>query len=137
MRLVRWEPGTRLFWPEAFRSLLNDTAYTENDFRVDLIEKDDHYTLSAELPGVKKEDIKVSVENNVLTLSAEKHDEQEGKENGVYRRERAYGKVSRSFNLGDEVTPDKIDANYKDGVLTLTLTKKEEVKPREIEVKVK
>jgi HSP20 family protein len=137
MRLVRWQPRTSLFWPETFRGLFDEwPGWNENDdFRVDLAEKDDRYVLSAELPGVKKEDIKVAVENNVLTITAEKRDESETKEKGVYRCERVYGKLSRSFNLGEAVNVEKIEGEYKDGVLTLNLLKKEEVKPRQIEVK--
>ncbi|HUU26406.1 MAG TPA: Hsp20/alpha crystallin family protein [archaeon] len=139
MRLVRYEPKANLFWPETFRSLLGDwpVGAPENDLRVDLVEKEDRYVLSAELPGVKKEDIKVAVEEDVLTVSAEKHDEFEGKEDGVYRRERSYGKVYRSFTLGDKVAQDKIEGEYKNGVLTLNLPKKEEVKAKPVEVKVK
>ena len=139
MRLVRYEPRANPFWPETFRSFFEDLPVrtSEKDFRVDLTEKEDRYVLSAELPGVKKEDVKVTVEDDVLTVSAEKRDEHEGKEDGVYRRERSYGKVYRSFTLGDHVVPDKIAGEFKDGVLTLNLPKREEVKVKTVEVKVK
>ncbi|MEA1997660.1 MAG: Hsp20/alpha crystallin family protein [Gemmatimonadota bacterium] len=139
MRLVRYEPRSNFFWPETFRSLFEDLPVpaSERDFRVDFADKDDRYVLSAELTGAKKEDIKVTVEDSVLTVSAEKRDEFEEKDKDVYRRERRYGKVSRSFTLGDEVLAEKIEGEYKDGVLTLSLPKREEVKARPVEIKVK
>ncbi|MBN2290539.1 MAG: Hsp20/alpha crystallin family protein [Candidatus Glassbacteria bacterium] len=143
MKLVRWTPTSaparRNFWADPFVDLFDLWASDNRDsgLRVDLVEKDDHYVISAELPGVKSEDLNISVDNDVLTISAEKRDEFEGQEGGVYRRERSFGRVSRSFQLGSQVDVDKIDAEYKDGVLKLTLPKVEKAKPREVKVKVK
>ena len=142
MTMVRWTPRVptrRSFWTDPFADLFDHRATDtpETGLRVDLAEKENHYVISAELPGVKSEDLNVSVENDLLTISAEKRDELEGNENGVYRRERSYGRVSRSFQLGNQVDADKIDAGYKDGVLTLTLPKVEAAKPREVKVKVR
>ncbi len=145
MTLVRWTPTgvpahrSRSFWNDPFIDLFDNRAWDNRDsgLRVDLAERDDRYVISAELPGVKSEDLNVTVENDVLTISAEKHDEFEGKEDGVYRRERSFGRLSRSFKLGDQVNAGKIDAEYKDGVLTLNLPKAEKAKPREVKVKVK
>ena len=145
MALVRWTPNgwpvlrSRSFWNDPFSGLCDNWAGDNRDsgLRVDLAERDDRYVISAELPGVKSEDLNVTVENDVLTISAEKHDEFEGKEDGVYRRERSLGSLSRSFKLDDQVNAEKIDAEYKDGVLTLNLPKAEKAKPREVKVKVK
>jgi len=145
MTLVRWTPNewpvlrSRSLWNDPFLGLLDNWAGDNRDFglTVDLAERDDRYVISAELPGVKSEDLNVTVENDVLTISAEKHDEFEGNEDGVYRRERSFGRLSRSFKLGDQVNAEKIDAEYKDGVLTLNLPKAEKAKPREVKVKVK
>jgi|SRR5690606_21384973 len=91
---------------------------------VDITEKDKHYILKADFPGMKKEDIHVSVENNTLTLSAERNEEAEEKEEGrVVRRERRYGSYSRSFTLGKEIDEARIEASYDNGVLTLLLPK--------------
>ena len=93
-------------------------------------EKDGHYEISAELPGVKKEDIHVTINNGVLTLEAEtSQDESEEKEGRVIRRERRYGKFLRNFNLGDGVEQSDISANFSDGVLTLTAPKLQEKVP--------
>ena len=145
MALVRWTPNgwpvvrSRSFWNDPFSGLFDNWANDNRDsgLRVDLAERDDRYVISAEIPVVKSEDLNVTVENDVLTISAEKHDEFEGKEDGVYRRERSFGRLSRSFKLGDQVNAEKIDAEYKDGVLTLNLPKAEKAKPREVKVKVK
>ena len=145
MTLVRWTPTgvpvhrNRSFWADPFMDLFDHRASDNraSGLRVDLAEKEDHYIISAEVPGVKSEDLNLKVENDTLTISAEKRDEYEGNEGGVLRRERSYGRTSRSFQLGSQVDAEKIDAEYKDGVLTVTLPKLEEAKPRELKVKVK
>ena len=105
-------------------------------FRTDVVDTGDAYKLDADLPGFKKEDIKIDVENDVLTISVErKLDEEEKKQNFV-KRERFYGSYSRSFDVsGIEV--DGIQAAYNDGVLTLTMPKKVETAPasRRLEIK--
>ena len=105
-------------------------------FRTDVVDTGDAYKLDAELPGFKKEDIMIDVENDVLTISVErKLDEEEKKQNFV-KRERFYGSYSRSFDVsGIEV--DGIQAAYNDGVLTLTMPKKVETAPasRRLEIK--
>lgn len=105
--------------------------------RVDIVEEKDAYRLHADLPGVNKEDIKVSVENGVLTISGERKAEKRERtaENYEYY-ERTYGSFSRSFNLPDHVDAASVNAAYRNGVLELSLRKKEEAKPRSIEVKV-
>jgi HSP20 family protein len=103
---------------------------------VDIIEGKDGLVLKAELPGMDKKDIEVRVENNVLTLQGERKRESETKEDGYYRCERAYGTFSRSFSLPTAVDTSKIGAEYKDGVLSVSLPKAEEAKPKQIDVKV-
>ncbi|MBQ7171764.1 MAG: Hsp20/alpha crystallin family protein [Clostridia bacterium] len=94
-------------------------------FKTDIREEGDHYLLETDLPGFKKEDIKVDVEGDVLTVSAERNAEKEEKdEKGNYlRRERSYGSYSRSFDISN-VNSEEIKVAYKDGVLALTLPKK-------------
>ena len=103
---------------------------------VDIFDKGGEVVIHAELPGIKKEDIDVRVENNVLTIRGKKERKEEAKEEGYYRTERSYGSFSRSFSLASSVDATKIGAEYKDGVLTLSLPKSEEAKPRQIDVKV-
>jgi HSP20 family protein len=93
--------------------------------KLDVKESDNAYTVHADIPGVKKEDIHVTVEGNMVSISAEKKTEKEEKEGEkVLRSERFIGKVSRSFSLGSDVDESKAQAKYNDGVLELTLPKK-------------
>lgn len=105
---------------------------------VDIIEKKDSFLLKVELPEVKREDVKVSVDNGVLTISGERRMEmdEEDKETQQRRVERFYGSFSRSFTLPDEADESAIDASYRDGMLVLTVPKTEKPQPRAIEVKV-
>ncbi|PCJ46369.1 MAG: heat-shock protein Hsp20 [Moraxellaceae bacterium] len=96
--------------------------------RIDLEEKQDRYLITAELPGVKKEDIHITLEDSVLTLEAESHQqEQEKKEGRVIRQERRYGKFLRSFKVGSGVQESDIEASFTDGILTLVAPKMTEV----------
>ena len=96
---------------------------------VDITEKESAYVLKADFPGMKKDEISVSVQNNMLTLSGEHKEESEekDKDNGrVLRRERRYGRISRSFNLGQKIDEEHIKASFDNGVLTLELPKARE-----------
>ena len=109
---------------------------TVSAFRTDVLDTGDAYKLECELPGFKKEDLKIDVENDVLTISAErKSDEKEEKNNSV-KRERFYGSFSRSFDVSG-IQVDNIEAAYTDGVLTLTMPKKSAEIPasRRLEIK--
>lgn len=105
--------------------------------RVDIAEADDHYEITAELPGVDKKDIQIHVKDGVLTVEAQTaKDDQEKNRGRVIRQERRYGKFKRSFNLGQEVQEADIKALFKDGVLTLQAPKMVEKvqEPRRIEI---
>ena len=104
---------------------------------VDIYDKGSAVVIHAELPGMKKEDIEVHVENNVLTIRGNKERKEEVKEDGYFRTERTYGTFSRSFSLPTTVDVSKIVAEYKEGILTLSLPKEEQAKPRQIAVSVK
>jgi len=101
---------------------------------VDISEETDAYTVKVEIPGINKNDVKITLQENVLTISGEKKQESETKDRNYHRVERNFGSFTRSFRL-PMVKGEKIDANYKDGVLTITLPKAEEAKAKEIEVK--
>lgn len=103
---------------------------------VDVVEDEKEYLIKAELPEVKKEDVKVTVENGVLTISGERKAEHEEKGKTYHRIERSYGRFERSFTLPDSADAEKVSAEFKDGVLYVHLPKSEKAKPKAIEVKV-
>ncbi|GAB1263785.1 Hsp20/alpha crystallin family protein [Aurantivibrio infirmus] len=110
------------FWSPSRR----DMESTSSAFapRVDVLDTADHIEISAELPGVKKEDIHVTLDNGILTLSAESHQEnKEEKDGKIVRQERRYGKYSRSFDLGDSVKESDVNASFEDGILKLKAPK--------------
>lgn len=103
---------------------------------VDIHERDDAYVIEAELPGLAKEDIKVSIENNVLTLRGERSSEKKDHRGEYLRMERSYGSFVRSFTLPTTIKSEKAEAEYRDGILTITVPKADEAKPRNIDLKV-
>ena len=102
---------------------------------VDIYENKDHIVLEAELPGMNREDFDLSVENNVITLRGERHFEKKDDNDNYHRVERAYGSFTRSFTLPQTVSAEGANAEYRNGVLRVTLPKREEAKARRIEVK--
>lgn len=113
-----------------------DDAKVVSSFRTDLSDTGDAFKLESELPGFSKDDIKIDIENDVLTISAERKSEDEEKKNSFVKRERFYGSYSRSFDVSG-IDVDTIEASYADGVLTLILPKKKEELPasRRLEIK--
>ena len=103
---------------------------------VDVLEQADVIRIAAEVPGVKPEDVKISVEGNVLTLQGTKQQEAEEQTERVHRYERSYGSFARTFTLPRTVDTAQIKAGYDNGVLTITLPKAEQAKPRQIAVEV-
>ncbi len=104
---------------------------------IDIAENDGNIEIRAEIPGMNKEDLKVVVEGDVLSISGERKKESETKDKKYHRIERYYGKFNRIINLPYAVESDKVKAQYKDGILTITLPKPESAKSKEIEVEVK
>ena len=105
--------------------------------RIDVKESEAAYEISAELPGLEEKDVEVTVADGILSLKGEKSAEQEVQDNNYYRKERVYGSFERSFHLPDEVEADKVEANFKNGVLTVGLPKSEEAKSVVHKVEVK
>ena len=155
MSLIRWQrPEMNVWSPFRHLSTLRDeidrlfdsplNALTSNSQQflsgwlpsIDLYEERDHLMLKAELPGMKKEDIDISLHGDVLTLSGERKEEKEYEQAETYRSERFLGKFQRTFTLPVAVDASKVQASYKDGILTVQLPKSEEAKPKQIEVKV-
>jgi HSP20 family protein len=104
---------------------------------VDVAEHDDAFQVKVELPGVQKDDVKITMQESILTIRGEKKQEKESRSTEHHRLERSYGSFQRSITLPASVKHDKIEAFYKDGILTVTLPKAEDAKPRQIDVKVK
>lgn len=104
-------------------------------YAVDVREDADHFYVEAELPGFRKEDVDITMENQQLTISAERKEEkQEGKKGDLLLHERRYSRFLRSFTLPPTVDEQSVNARLQDGVLTVTLNKREETKPRKIQV---
>ena len=148
MAIVRWDPFRELTDMQSRMNRLFGEFYgrrTEDDLMprstwwppVDIYENDRHeLVLKAELPDMKRDDIKLVVDNNILTISGEKTSDSEMKDENCHRVERTYGQFSRSFSLPNTVDTVKVNAEYKNGVLSVTLPKREEAKPKQITVKV-
>lgn len=102
--------------------------------RIDTVENKDNYIIYVEVPGMSKEDIKINVTENSLTISGEKKREED--DENLHYSERSFGKFERSFTLSSQIDVNNIKADYKNGVLNIVLPKKEETKPREIAIKV-
>jgi HSP20 family protein len=150
MAIVRWEPFrdlvslqermNRLF-DESFRGI-NRTSGEEDWVggawtpAVDIYEQNGNIVLKAELPGIDPKDVDVKVENNILTLRGERKLDNEVKRENYHRVERAYGTFTRSFTLPNVVDTEKIKAEYKDGLLRMTLPKKDEARPKQISINV-
>ena len=141
MTLVRWDPFreledmserlNRVFSRPTLRNTGKENL-TVADWMptVDISETESEYLIKAELPEVRKEDVKVTVENGVLTLQGERRQEKEEKGRRFHRVERSYGSFVRSFTLPESVDEGGVKAEYKDGVLALHLPKSEKVKPK-------
>jgi HSP20 family protein len=120
-------------WPEGQEEPM---AVAEWAPLVDISEDDREYLIKAELPEVKREDVKVTAEEGTLTITGERKFEKELKGKKYHRVERSYGSFVRNFSLPDDASPAKVSAEFKDGVLTVHLTKTEKAKPQQVEVKV-
>lgn len=120
-----------------FRQVFGDTdANLAGAFSpaLDVEESDDGFTLHVELPGVKPEEVEVSIEESVLTIAGQREFYSDKETEGFRRIERRFGRFHRAVRLPDRVDPDKVDATYRDGLLTVTVPKAESAKPRKIQV---
>jgi len=144
--VVRYEPFrglstlhdqvNRLFNETMFRGQNEDSAITTWAPAVDIYETPNELVVKADLPDVNEKDIDIRVENNLLTVRGERKFEKKVTEDNYLRVERTYGAFSRSFSLPNTVNPEAIHAEYKNGVLTVNLPKREESKPRQVKVAV-
>lgn len=127
--------GLRLFQDTVAR-LMGEPGQRPWTPAVDIMETENELVLKADLPDVSMKDINIEVENGTLTLKGERKFEKETKEVGFHRIERSYGSFARYFSLPETVDSEKVKADYKQGVLTVTLPKKEAAKPRSVKVEV-
>lgn len=155
MKLARWQNSTELDWP-----VLGQLSELHDEFErlfdlplshqtrsspwmngwtpvLDVFEDKDQFVVKAELPGMKQEDIQVSLHDATLTVSGERKGEQKDKDAGVYRSERYFGRFQRTIDLPNTVDQAKVTADYQDGILTIALPKTEAAKPKRISVSVK
>ncbi len=153
MAMTKWNPARELLNVEReFNKMFNslgsrfglmdssDLEEYENAVWMpltDISEDKDNFVLKLDLPGVSKDDVKISFTDGMLNISGERKLEKDTKDAKFHRMERAYGKYFRSFTLPNKIREDKIDAEFKDGQLIITVPKAEEAKPKEIPIKVK
>ena len=143
MTLTRYNPfrsfdetGLQLFQDSLNRFFSEPATARPWTPNVDVIETQNEIVVKADLPGVEEKDIDIKLENGTLTLKGERKFEKEDKEKGYHRIERGYGSFVRCFSVPSSVDPEKVNASYKAGVLSVTLPKKEAAKPRSITVAV-
>ncbi len=130
------EQFSRLFDDPFFRVAGNDSALTVWSPAVDIYETEQELVMRADLPDLSEKEIDIRVENNMLTIRGERKLEKSVAEDNYLRMERAYGSFSRSFSLPNTVNTEQIKADYRNGVLTVTLPKREESKPKQVKVSV-
>ena len=146
MELMRWNPMNDVFsMRHQMNHLFNDVfrPFVRDDERlsvwnryptVDIYDNDESIVITAELPGIDKEDIVIAVKDGVLTLKGERSFDNEVKKEKYYCRERTFGKFERIFRIPAEVDPEKISADYKNGILKINIPKPEKQKPKQIAV---
>lgn len=146
MALIRWDPSREIESLQQEMNRLFGTFFDIDAHRtsaprrwappIDLVETDEHFVLRADLPGVSAEDVKVELDDDVLTVSGERESKVEAQSEGVHRIERAAGRFSRSLTLPAGVDADKIEASFDRGVLEVRVPKPETAAPRRVEIKV-
>jgi HSP20 family protein len=144
--LTRWDPirgwgnlqelMSRLFEDTLFRGHTDDSALTTWAPRADIYETEGELVVKVDLPDVNEKDLDIRVENNILTIRGERKFEEKVSQDNYLRVERAYGSFSRSFALANTVNTEAIKAEYRNGVLTVRVPKREEAKPKQIKVSV-
>lgn len=144
MSLMRWDPFAEMRSLREVMDRLFDESFVQpaawlertmpGDLDLDLIETGDALVVKASVPGVKPEDVDITVQNNVLTIQGETREEREAAEGRYHRRERRYGSFRRSVALPVDVNADAADARFEDGVLTITLPKTEQARAKRIPI---
>jgi HSP20 family protein len=144
--LTRWNPFQEMeHLQKRMSSLLHrggmdgedeNIAFPEWAPLVDIAEDDKEYLIKVELPEVRKEDVKVTVESGTLTIAGERRSEQEQKNRKFHRVERQYGRFERNFNIPENALPGEVKAEFKDGLLRVHLAKSEQMRPKQVDIQV-
>jgi len=152
MSLVRWQPRSAMAAWDPFRDVNEMRSMMSRFFgwpyghseegpmeadwvpRVDIVQEKERYLVQADLPGMKREEIDITVNGDTLTITGERKSERKTQEDNFYRSERHYGRFSRSLILPSSVDADRIEAAYKDGVLQLAIPKSEQAGPKQIKI---
>lgn len=144
MALVKWNRDDRLpVFSRFFEDFFNDEPFFSNTFMnrvpaVNIIENKDAFNVELAAPGLKKDDFKINLDNNLLTIECSKEDSKEEKDERYTRREFCFSSFQRSFTVPNTIDTNKIEAKYEDGVLNITLPKKEEAKEKPVkQIKIK
>jgi HSP20 family protein len=142
--LIRWEPEREMMTLREAMNHLFDEAFTPMSMMhtmgaptVDLYQTDDNIVVRASLPGMKADDVQISINGDLLTIKGEFKEKQDKKEKSYHLREHRYGSFERTLSLPSLVESDKAHADFEDGILTITLPKSEAIKPKMITVKAK
>jgi HSP20 family protein len=145
MAIIRWDPFrdvvtlrermNRMF-EDVFSGRTDDKELTPTSWApaVDIYETENELVLSAEIPGLSEKEVEIKVEDNTLTLKGERRFEKETKEENYHRIERSYGSFYRAFTLPNSIDPDKIQAEHENGVLRVSMPKRQELKPRTVKI---
>jgi HSP20 family protein len=140
MTLIKFEPLRELeSLNERIHRFFND--FPSNDFNyfphIDITDDEKNIYVEAEIPGVKKEDVKVTLQDNILTITGEKKKKSEEKEKNIFRSERSYGSFTRSFTLPDEINPDTVEAKFDNGILNIQIAKSQPKKSNQKFIEIK
>ena len=146
MAIIRWDPFREMSTlRERMNKLFEDTFTGRGEDKelvssawapaVDIYENENEIVLTAEIPGINEKDVEIKIEDNTLTLKGERKFEKETKEENYHRIERSYGSFYRAFTLPHSVDPDKIEAVHENGVLKITMPKRQELKPKTVLIK--
>ncbi|RPI70697.1 MAG: Hsp20/alpha crystallin family protein [Ignavibacteriales bacterium] len=140
MTLIKFEPLRELEnWNERINRFFNDFPSTEFNYypHIDISDDEKNIFVEAEIPGVKKEDMKITLQDNILTITGEKRKESEEKKKNFFRSERVYGSFTRSFTLPEDINPDSVDAKFENGILKIKISKADQKKVNEKFIEIK
>jgi HSP20 family protein len=140
MTLIKFEPLRELEnWNERIHRFFNDLPSMDLNYypHIDITDDDKNIYVEAEIPGGNKEDVKVTLQDNILTITGEKKKEKEEKGKNIFRSERTYGTFTRSFTLPEDINPDSIEAKFENGILKITVAKTHPKKVNEKFIEIK
>jgi HSP20 family protein len=140
MTLIKFEPLREMEnWNERIQRFFNDFPSADHNYfpHIDISDDEKNIYVEAEIPGVKKENVKVTLQDNILTITGEKKKEIEEKDKKLFRSERVYGSFTRSFTLPEDINPDTVDAKFENGILNITISKSQPKKASEKFIEIK